>query len=84
MHANSEVRRPLSARVLCVGLLLLSACGPARWTMPNATSADLHRDMFECEGESESTLLRKNQFAAMAQEDSFRECMRMKGWTETQ
>ena len=52
--------------------------------MPNATTAHLDRDIFECEGEAESTQLRKNQFAAMAQQDSFSRCMRTKGWTETQ
>ena len=82
-HPKIEEDPPLSSRGLSVWMLLLmSACAPARWTKPNATSSDLDHDAYECEGDSEAMPVRKNQFAATAQQDCFRRCMQMKGWTK--
>lgn len=68
---------------ICISLLL-TACGSARWTKPNATAADLQRDTLECEDEAEknSPSSPSNPFTHKTRTRFVARCMQTKGWTE--
>lgn len=68
-------------------ILLLAGCASAspQWSKPNATSADLQRDAFECELEAEHHARSPtNPFAVRAKADAFDRCMQTKGWTKAE